>query len=294
MIEPLSRTLRSAWWLGLPCLLLPAATGCGGSVVSSRIEDRARRDVPIAICRKVLAPTDTTEGGAPRLEAYWSVLFPDFNGFGFPLQSSTRDCVGETRLAPGSGKSTALALAPTDSTIAPGEGGIQAVWLRGSSSGEKSTGVLALVRPRPSELDVYAIGAYSGSTRHSRLAFALLDAAPVLLARDDSCADAAAGSECESALLVYVAGGGQLHVALRVLTERYQAGTSKDLGRVYWRLTTEGPVFDANTMHLTERLSLHDARDNEVRKFEGDRIFVLRGSELVPASDTLWSRVGRL
>ncbi|MDP9151421.1 MAG: hypothetical protein M3O36_15975 [Myxococcota bacterium] len=288
------RNVRSSILSGIPCLLLPAATACGAAAVaSSRIEDRARRDVPIAICRKALTSTDTTEGGAPRLEAYWSVLFPEFRGFSSPLQSTARDCVGDAPLTLGSGPGTALTLGPADSTITGGEGGIQAVWLRGSSSGSKSTGALALVRPRPSELDVYAIGAYSGSTQHSKLELALMDSAPVLLARDDSCADAAAGTECESTLSVYLAAGGQLRVAVRVPTERFQVGALKDLGRVQWRLTTEAPVFDANTMRLKEKLSLHDARDNEVRKLEGQRAFVLRGRELVTASETLWSRVGQ-
>ena len=271
------------------------ATSCAGAAGSSRIEDKARRDVPIAICRKPLTTNDTNESGAPRLESYWGVLFPAFRGFSFPLDSTTRDCVGDPILVTDkAAPPAAMAIGPTDSTIAPGEDGMQAAWLRPSHVSEQvSFGVLALVRPRPAELDVYSIGVYRGSSHHSRFEFARIGTTTALVARDEGCADAAAGAECESTLSVYLVSGGQLFAAGKTPTERIGYGTMKELGRVQWRMTTDPPLFDAHAMHIKEKLSVRDAREDEVRKSENERVFTLRGVELVPSTDTLSSQMGK-
>ena len=289
------RYLRACARGGVACALALLGSSCAGAAGSSRIEDKARRDVPIAICRKPLTTNDTNESGAPRIESYWSVLFPSFRGFSFPLDSTSRDCVGDPILVSDkAAPPAALAIGPADSTIAPGEDGIQAVWLRASRlSDQASSGALALMRPRPAELDVYSIGVYRGSSRHSRFEFAHVGTTMALVARDEACADAVAGSECESALSVYLVTGGQLFAAGRTPTERIAYGTMKDLGRVQWRMTTDPPLFDAHAMHIKERLSVRDAREDEVRKSENERVFTLRGTELVPSTDTLWSQVGK-
>jgi hypothetical protein len=279
----------------LAFILALLATSCAGAAGSSRIEDKARRDVPIAICRKALTTNDTNESGAPRLETYWSVLFPSFRGFSFPMDSTARDCVGDPILVTDkAAPPSAMAIGPGDSTIAAGEDGIQAVWLRASHVSEQvSFGVLALVRPRPAELDVYSIGVYRGSSRHSRFEFAHIGTTTVLIARDEGCADAVAGAECESSLTAYLVAGGQLFSAGKTPTERVGYGTMKDLGRVQWRMTTDPPLFDAHVMRIKEKLSVRDAREDEVRKSENERVFTLRGTELVANSETLSSQVGK-
>jgi hypothetical protein len=287
---------RNAWAPGgLAAVLALLGTSCAGAAGSSRIEDKARRDVPIAICRKALTTNDTNESGAPRLESYWSVLFPSFRGFSFPLDSTSRDCVGDSILVTDKGAPpAAITLGPGDSTIASGEDGIQAMWFRATHPSEQvSFGVLALLRPRPSELDVYSIGVYRGSSRHSRFEFAHIGTTTGLVARDEGCADAVAGSDCESTLSVYLVAGGQLFAAGKTPTERIAYGQMRDLGRVQWRMTTDPPLFDAHAMHIKEKLSVRDAREDEVRKSENERVFTLRGTELVPSTDTLWSQVGK-
>jgi hypothetical protein len=293
-LRPRSRSspLHASGRWAIECVVTLGAMGCAAAAGSSRIEDKARRDVPVAICRKALAAGETKESGAPVMEAYWSVLFPSFRGFGSPLDSTARDCVGEAILAlDAAAPPAALTITPTDSTISPGEEGLQAVWLRAPAAERASSGALALVRPRPAELDVYAIGVYRGSARHSRFEFARMGTNTALLARDDGCADAAAAAECESTLSVYLPAGGKLVAAGRVPTERVQYGTMKDLGRVQWRMTTDPPLFDSHTMRVKEKLSVRDSREDEVRKSEGERVFTLHGSELVANAETIWAQV---
>jgi hypothetical protein len=287
--------MRSAPHRSLVCALALGAVSCAGAAGSSRAEDKARRDVPIAVCRKALTARDTNESGAPVIEAYWSVLFPTFRGFASPMNSTARDCVGDSILVTDkAAPPAALTLTPTDSTIAPGEDGLEAVWLRVSPASDRvSSGALALVRPRPAELDVYAIGTYRGSTRHSQLEFARMGTTMVLVAHDDDCADAIAGAECESTLSIYSVAGGQLATLGKATTQHIAYGTMKDLGRVQWKMTTDPPLFAAQTMRIKEKLSVHDSRDDEVRKSEGERVFTLQGATLAPSSDTVWSQVGR-
>jgi hypothetical protein len=287
-------TLRAIRSEGLAFVVAAGAVSCAGAAGSSGIEDKARRDVPIAICRKPLAATDTTDTGAPRPEAYWSVLFPRFHGFGASLDAASPNCVGDALLSTqGAASPTPIVLSPSDSTISPGEDGLQAVWLRTSSVSDRAAlGLFALVRPRASELDVYAIGVYRGSSRHSRFEFTKMGATTIVVGRDEGCSDVKAGTECESTLSVYLAGGGRLAPVAKTTTERVQFGTMKDIGRVQSRLTTDPPIFDATSMHIKEKLSVRDSGDDEVRRSEGERVFTLRGEELVSNKESIWAQVG--
>lgn len=290
----LRRCARAVRRDGLPWLLAASVSSCASAAGSSGIEDKARRDVPIAVCRKPLATTDTTDTGAPRPEVYWSVLFPRFRGFGTSLDPASLDCVGDAILStPGATSATPIVLSESESTVFPGDDGIQGVWFRTSTVTDRNAlGPLALVRPRASELDVYAIGLYRGSSRHSRFEFARMGTTPVVVAKDEGCADVKVGTECESALSVYQIGGGHLSLMAKIPTERVHFGTMKDVGRIQSRLTTEPPVFDATSMRIKEKLSVRDSGEDEVRRSEGERVFTLRAGELVPNKDSVGSQVG--
>jgi hypothetical protein len=269
-------------------------SSCAHPLGPPPVEDKARRDVPIAICRKLLASADTTDAGAPRTEAYWSAVFPGFHGLGAPIDTGVGDCVGNALSASGGAQvRTSQPVSADDLTVAPDESGLQAVWLRPFHANDRiAAGPLVLAHPRAVELDVYAIGDYSGSARHSRFEFAHLGATTVLTAHDDGCADVKVDTECQSAHDFYVKSGGRLVLAATTPAQRLQYGTLKDLGRVQFRLTTEGPTFDVRTITVKERLSVRDPAGEEVRKVEGDRVFTLRDSGTLSANqDSVWAQV---
>jgi hypothetical protein len=288
----------AAKWLwrlgGAGTLFGVAAAACATRAPVSRLEDKARLDVPIAICRRALAPGEISDGGSPHPDAYWSVVFAGFHGFGVAANPSDVDCVGETHAEPFRGMQVSSAsTAPEDTVVVSGEDGVQAVWLRAFRMGEPlAEGPLALVRPRASEIDVYAIGNYRGSARHSRFTLARIGSARVVIADDDGCADVKVDAECESTFTFYVMVGGQLVAAVSTPAQRIRYGTQKGLGRVQYRLTTDPPVIDKLVARVHERLQVRDANDEDTRKAEGDRAFVLGDDgRLVAQQDSLWSQV---
>ena len=282
---------------GSGVLVATLVISCGKSVPPPRslVEDKARRDVPIAICTKSLGPSDVNESGAPSAEAYWSALVPSFRDFNTTFEAV--DCVGQpldTHAQPAGVTLAATHVSSADSTVSAAPDGTQLVWLRSSMLSErKASGLLALVRPRPSQLDVYAIGSYTGSAAHSRYELANIGGVRVVAARDEGCADVKVDAECESTLSFYLVVGGQLLAAAATPAERLKYSTLKDVGRVKWRLTTEPPIFAPQAVRIKEKLSVHDAGDNEVRKLEGERIFTFRGPDLVANAESVWAQVDR-
>jgi hypothetical protein len=259
----------------------------------SLVEDKARRDVPIAVCRKSLAPAEVDESGAPRVEAYWGALLPGFHGFNATFEAV--DCIGQTvgpQTNVAAGAPAAIHVSSADSTVSPVPDGTQLVWLRAFTLSDRlASGPLALVRPRPSELDVYAIGSYTGSLAHSRFDLAKVGSTRVVAVRNEGCADVKVEVECESTLSFFLVVGGQLLAAGTTPAERLKYSSLKDVGRVKWRLTTEPPIFEPQAVRVKEKLSVHDLGDNEVRKLEGERIFTLQGSVLVANAESVWAQV---
>jgi hypothetical protein len=79
----------------LGALAASSAISCGGAVPSSHLEDVARRDLPIAICRTTVPKEAWNEAGGRRSDALWSRLVPGFRGLGSTLEAPVVDCTGE-------------------------------------------------------------------------------------------------------------------------------------------------------------------------------------------------------
>jgi hypothetical protein len=270
------------------------AGACSSAPPISRIEDRARLDVPIAICRKPLTPGETNDAGAAPSDAYWSVVFPGFRGFGGSFNPNEPDCVGETHVGDARGSvGSSFNLGAGDAVIVPGPNDIEAVWLRAFHPTEKlAAGPVVLARPRPSELDVYAIGGFRGSQAHARFELARLGSARVVAAYDDGCADVKVDTECDSTVTFFVAVGGKLVAAAESPTQRVRFGVLKGLGKVQYRLTSDPPVYDKLTVRIHERLQVRDSGDEDVRKAEGDRVFNLGEDLTLPAQqDSLAAQI---
>jgi hypothetical protein len=89
----------------------------------------------------------------------------------------------------------------------------------------------------------------------------------------------------------YLVAGGRLTVGGKTTLQRIQFGTMKDVGRIQSRLTTDPPVVEGESIKVKERLSVRDSGDDEVRRSEGERVFTLRGTELVANKESLWAQV---
>ncbi len=285
------------WLARSPAAVLLACAGasaCGSSPPISRIEDKARLDVPIAICRRPLAPNEVNDAGIARSDAYWSVVLPTFRGIGFPIRPSDVDCVGDR---PDNGMAgSAGAVSPVvedDLVLSAPDDGVQAAWLRAFRTPDGAAfGPVALVRGRASEIDVYAIGRFRGSVRSSRFELGQLGTFKIVVAHDGRCADAKVDVECESSVVFFVASGGKLVAAANTPEQRLRYASAKALGRFQYRLTTDPPVFDGPTIRVHEKLLVRDANQEEVRKAEGDRVFTLSADgRLMAQQDSLWSQL---
>src|SRR5580658_3426941 len=143
---------------GVAATVLVAA--CGSTRSISRIEDKARLDVPIAICRQSLGPGDVTDAGVAPPEAIWRVVMPTFRGFGSTIGPSDTDCAGGVHsAAPGGGVLGSPALAADDTVLVPGDEGLAVAWLRAFRAPDGlASGPLGFIRTRASEVDLYALG----------------------------------------------------------------------------------------------------------------------------------------
>jgi hypothetical protein len=278
-----------------PGIAMMCAASCSSSPRPiSRVEDKARLDVPIAICRRALAPSELGDAGAPPVEAYWQVLMPSFRALGTPLAPSDADCTGGVYAAR-AGALTPVPVAADDTMIVPIDDGAQLVWLRVyRESNGAAVGPLAFMRARASELDVYALGTYRGSPKHSRFVAGRVGPLRAFAAYDDGCADGKVDAECESTLHLYGVVGGKIDELADTPAQRLRYGTLKGLGRVQYRLTTDPPVFDKLVVRVHERLQVRDSNDEDVRKAEGDRVFTLGDDgRLVAGQDSLWAQVAK-
>jgi hypothetical protein len=274
-------------------LLSAAAASCASGPPISHIEDKARLDVPIAVCRKLLATGDVSDAGAMRGDTYWGVLFPSFRGFGTTIHPEDVDCVGEHPAVEFSSASGASAIGEQDLTVSTAEDGKQVAWLRLSHPAEGgAAGVLALMRPRTSEIDVYAIGRYKGSVAHSKFEISRLGTTPMIIAHDQGCADVKVDVECDSTLDFYLKVGGKLLLQASTPEEKLRFGNLKGLGRVKYTLTTAPPVADGKMIRIHEKLLVRDQNEEDVRKAEGDRVFApAADGKLVAQQDSIWAQV---
>jgi hypothetical protein len=269
----------------LVCAMGTSAIACSGAIGSTGVEDKARREVPIAICRQVLNASEVNASGVPLPQAYWRAVFPGFAGIDKPLLPPMVDCVGGPVPATGDAPQP-IALA--DLLMAPAADGAQILWLRTAAvSDRQSRGLLALAEPRPSEVDVYALGQWEGSRAHSRFEVGRIGSTTVLLGRDDGCADVKEGTECDSVLRILLVAGGRLVLGATTPAQRVRLWGMREVGRVRARMTTEAPTFDAQSVRVKEKLSVRDASDDEVRRSESERVFRLQGTELVANRDSI-------
>ncbi|HLK40615.1 MAG TPA: hypothetical protein VKU41_27875 [Polyangiaceae bacterium] len=266
-----------------------------GAAVRSHIEDQARRDVPIAICQKPVSAADMDPAGKPLPQLYWSVLVTGFGGMGAPLAPTATDCAGNALIPAEDVRSMVLrkAAAAEDMTTLENADGSQVVWIRAAADPHRAAGPLAVVLALPTEIDVYAIGAYAGSSQHTRFESVKVGPASFLAAYDDACADVKGDADCESTVSFYSVQAGRFDPVARATTTRTQNGTMRDIGKVVFRLSTEAPTFDDKGMHLKEKLSVRDSSDDEVRRAQGERLFTYKDGVLAAAGESVWAQVAK-
>jgi hypothetical protein len=282
------------------CLVAAAATiSCAGAVESSKIEDGARRNVPVPICLKPLQRRGTS-GVVPTLKPddYWSTLMPSYDTGASTVDRDAPDCSGRQLLtspdllqAEGS-RTGPIKVTDGDVAVESGPDGFKIVWLRTHKFADGSAaGLLGLVRAREAYAEVYAVGLHKGSATRSRFAFERLGPEILVTATDDGCTGVKPNQSCETSLVSYLLSSGQLVAGARFALDRIQYGQAAGVGAVQYRLTAT-PVFQDRSIRLVEQVVIRDASQTEIRKSDLERTFQLRDrGRLVASSESLWNQV---
>jgi len=161
---------------------------------SSKLEDGARRTVPVPICLKPL-PRHGAAGVVATLkpEDYWATVLPSYDAGMGAIDRSAPDCSGgsgSARRNSSKARARRATIKVTDADIAveSAPDGFKIVWLKTHHWADGSAGgVLALVRAREAYAEVYAVGFHRGSAAPSRFAFERLGPEILITATDDGC-----------------------------------------------------------------------------------------------------------
>jgi hypothetical protein len=277
-----------------------ALTSCAGAVESSKLEDAARRTVPVPICLKPL-PRHGASGVMATLkpEDYWTTLLPSYDASASTVDRTSPDCSGRQLLGgpdllqvegPRTGP---VKVGEGDATITPGPDGFKIVWLRTHRlpAGE-AAGLLAVMRAKEAYAEVYAIGTHRGNAARARFTFERLGPSILVTATDDGCTGVKAGQSCETTMTTYLMRSGELIPGARFAVDRIGYGPAPGVGgNAQYRLTA-APVFQERSIKVVEQITVRDASQGEIRKSDLERTFTLSNrTTLTASSDSLWSQV---
>jgi hypothetical protein len=268
-------------------------------VESSKLEDGARRTIPVPICLKPL-PRHGTAGVVATLkpEDYWATVLPSYDTGAGTIDRSSPDCSGRQwfsspELMQSEGPRTGpIKVTEADVAVESAPDGFKIVWLRTHHWADGSAGgVLSLVRAREAYAEVYAVGFHRGGAAPTRFAFERLGPEILITATDDGCSGVKPKQGCETTMVAYLLSSGQLVPGARFALDRIQYGQAPGIGEVQYRLTA-APSFQEKAIRLVEQVVIRDATQTEVRKSDLERIFRLRDrGRLVPSGESLWNQV---
>ena len=274
------------------------ASGCASAVESSKMEDRARRTVPVPIC---IQPLERSTSGVSKVEPsdYWKMVLPGFDVGSSTVDASSADCSGrpafseQDLLAAEGPRTGSLPAKPDHAVVTPGPDGFRVVWLRTFEFADgSSAGPLALVRSREGYAEVYGTGSLRGKLKTTRFSLERMGSRILVTATDEGCGEVKPGQGCETAFTVYVLGGGRLNRAASLPLDRIDYRPFPGLpGLSKYRLTAT-PVFQDKGMRVVEQVLVQDPNQGTVRKSDLERVFKLSpGGQLQTSVPSLWTQV---
>jgi hypothetical protein len=290
--------LSSCFGLDWAFLLCWSMSGCGPAMESSKLEDRARREVPVPICLKALERRGTAGASSATPTDYWSLVLPSYEAGSSTIDRSAPDCAGHDVFSSSlfqdvEGPRTGLVPAKTeDLAVSPGANDFKVLWLRVAHFGNGDAGgPLALARPREGTAEVYAIGTYRGNAAASHFSIERLGPRILVTAGDDACSGAKPGQACQTKLAVFLMNAGQLLPVADLTLDRIEYGTAPGVaGTVQYRMTAT-PFFEPKALRVAEQVVVRDSTQTTIRKSNLDRRFELKGSALTASTGSLWDEV---
>lgn len=286
------------WRACLALTSLSSLSACSAAMESSKLEDHARREVPVPICLKALERRSSAGASTATPADYWSLVLPSYDPGGSTIDRSAPDCAGREVFSnplfqDAEGSRTGIIPAKLeDLSVTAGANDFKVLWFRAQTfSNGDAGGPLALARPREGTAEVYAIGLYRGNPATSRFAIERLGPRFLITASDEGCTNVKPGQGCQTRLDVFLMKSGQLLPAANLTLDRIQYGTAPGVvGGVQYRMTAT-PVFDPKLLRVSEQVVVRDSTQTAIRKSNLDRSFSLKGGALVPSAPSLWDQV---
>ncbi len=281
----------------LSVLIAVSLLGCASAVESSKMEDRARRTVPVPIC---IQPLQRTTSGVSKIEPsdYWKMVLPGFDEGSSTVDAASNDCSGrpafaEQDLLSAEPRAGSLPAKPDHAVVTPGPDGFRVVWLRTFDFADgSSSGPLALVRSKEGYAEVYGVGALRGKLKTTRLSLERMGSRILVTATDEGCGEAKPGQGCQTAFTVYVLGGGRLNRAASLPLDRIDYRPFPGLPGVSKYRLTATPVFQEKGMRVVEQVLVQDPNQGTVRKSDLERVFKLTPKgQLESNVPSLWNQV---
>lgn len=278
-----------------PLGIAGAAGGCAAAVESPRLEDRARRQVPVAICLTALERYGT-QGVVPALKPpdYWRMVLPSYDPEAKTVDTSAGDCAGRfvfSDTALGTSRGGIVSAGDEQVRVADAPGKFKIVWLSTHQFEDTEVaGPLALVRPLEGRAEVYAVGLFRGPPQSS-FAFERLGSHILLTASDGRCSAVEKDQPCKTTVRVFVMRMGRLLEAAAFATDRVERRRGSGGGAVTYQFTAI-PDFSAKGFRLLEQVVVQDASQPAIQKSTLERNFQLTAEgKLVSEENSLWERV---
>jgi len=281
--------------------LASALVACSPTIQTSKIEDRARRNVPVPICLKALERRGVA-GVISSLqpEDYWSIVLPGYDPASASLDTSAPNCAGRAAFDPADlrevegPRAGSIPVKVDRAMVAAGPDGFRVAWLKTHDLvGGDAMGPLALLRPREGYAEVYAIGTYRGNPKTSRFSLERMGPHLLIATTDDGCAKVAPNKSCETQYSVYLLRAGHLLRAASFPLDRIEYRPAPGAGLAQYRLTAT-PVFQESSLRVVEQVVVRDGMENTIRKADLERVFTLRpDGSLVASAESLWAEIGK-
>lgn len=279
-------------------VLAGGAFGCAGAVESSKLEDRARRTVPVPVC---VEPLKRSSSGISTVTPadYWKMVLPGFDSGSTTVDTTSPDCAGRTAFSeterlnaegPRTGSVPAL---PDNAVVTPGPDNFRVIWLKTYKFADGSwSGPLALARAREGYAEVYGTGSFKGRPSTTRFALERMGSRIVVTATDEGCGQAKPGQSCETAFNAFLLAGGRLNSAASFPLDRIEYRPfSGAAGLAKYRLTA-APVFQPRAMRVIEQVVVEDGNQGTLRKSDLERVFTLAPDGSMKANaPSLWNEL---
>ena len=233
-------------------------------------------------------------------EQYWKLAFPAYDDKNNQLPENAMPCTGkgvfDDPLFAGGASDRGWPRPIQEGDILFGSGGdrLKILWFRTHKFPDGTeAGPLALVRTQEDYAELYAIGAYKGSTPKPYFTLERMGPEALVAAEDDTCVGKDVATPCENTETVFLPRMGQL-VSLTTLTLEQRAyslgGEPGSYGRVQYKLVTS-PTFSEGAIKVLEQVVATDESGRELRKAEQHRVLELHDTELVQSAPPLWPKV---